>query len=62
MKQTSIEWLVEQICGDHTKVWHDVIEQAKKLHMQEIIKAWNDGISYEEKNGQQYYLETFKKD
>jgi hypothetical protein len=62
MKQTSIEGLVEQICGDHTLLWHDVIQQAKKLHMQEIIKAWNDGISYEEKNGQQYYQETFKKD
>jgi hypothetical protein len=62
MKQTSIEWLVEQICGDNTKVWHDVIEQAKKMHKQEIIKAWNDGIPYEEKNGQQYYEETFRKD
>lgn len=73
--QTSIEWLVEQICGEHTKVWHDVIQQAKKMHKQEIIDAVNEGIKEgyrdyidtewgrkHDYNPEQYYQETFKKD
>jgi hypothetical protein len=75
MKQTSIEFLIEQVFGEHTKVWHDVIEQAKKMHKQEIIDAVNEGIKEgysdytdtesgreHDYNPEQYYQETFRKD
>jgi hypothetical protein len=28
---TAVEWLVEQICGDHTEQWQKEIEQAKQM-------------------------------
>ena len=65
--QTSIEFLIEQVFGEHTKVWHDVIEQAKQMHKQEIIKSNRDGVDMviDKKRfvtGEQYYQNTFKKD
>jgi hypothetical protein len=38
MKQTAVEWLVEQICGDHTSEWHEQIEQAKAMETKERLK------------------------
>jgi hypothetical protein len=31
MKQTAVDWLVEQICGDHTSEWQEQIDQAKAM-------------------------------
>ena len=42
-KQTAVEWLVEQICGDHTEQWQKEIEQAKEMEKQQIIDAFNNG-------------------
>jgi hypothetical protein len=39
MKQTAIEWLVEQICGDHTSEWQKQIEQAKEMEKEQIIES-----------------------
>ena len=58
MKQTAVEWLVEQICGDHTSEWQEQIEQAKEMEKEQIIEAYcngDDNISAEH-----YYNETFK--
>jgi hypothetical protein len=38
MKQTAVEWLVEQICGDHTEQWQKEIEQAKEMEKKEKIE------------------------
>jgi hypothetical protein len=37
MKQTAVEWLVEQICGDHTEQWQKEIEQAKEMEKEQKI-------------------------
>ena len=38
MKQTAVEWLVEQICGDHTSEWQEQIKQAKAMETKEKLK------------------------
>ena len=38
MKQTAVEWLIEQICGDHTEQWQKEIEQAKEMEKKEKIE------------------------
>jgi hypothetical protein len=56
-KQSSIEWLVEQIVKEKGLVDLD-IQQAKEMHKQEIIDAveWN----YKSNMGEVYYLATYK--
>jgi hypothetical protein len=54
-KQTAVEWLVEQICGDHTEQWQKEIEQAKEMEKEQIVRAFG----YEEIDGEQYYNETY---
>ena len=41
--KTSIEWLIEQICGDHTGAWEEQIAQAKAMHKEEVERAWRNG-------------------
>ena len=61
MKQTAVEWLVEQICGDHTSEWQEQIDQAKEMEKEQIENAYRFGISDEYVIGsQRYYNETFK--
>jgi len=38
MKQTAVEWMVEQICGDHTSEWQEQINQAKAIEKQQSIE------------------------
>ena len=38
-KMTTVEWLVEQICGDHTSEWQKQIEQAKAMEKEEKIEC-----------------------
>jgi hypothetical protein len=69
--QTSIEWFIEHLLGngllrltkeDHS-LYSELRDKAKEMHKQEIIDAWEDGPTYlEDKSGEQYYQETFKKD
>ena len=61
MKQTSIEWLFEQIPLEWTtkRSAFEALQQAKEMHKQEIIDAaerWK-GTDFAER----YYEETFKK-
>jgi hypothetical protein len=67
--QTSIEWLWEQIPFEFTskRSAFEAFEQAKEMHKQEIIDAYNQGASDAYPNGSYiegntYYQETFKKD
>jgi hypothetical protein len=70
MKQTSIEWFVEQL--EKHLLSQDVVlqlkntesfEQAKEMHKKEIIDAYFEGAyGGDNISGEQYYQETFKKD
>jgi hypothetical protein len=48
MKQTAVEWLVEQICGDHTEQWQKEIEQAKEMEKEQIEIAFFKGDLFAE--------------
>jgi hypothetical protein len=69
---TSIEWLEEQLNPDmktmQGNIIQDLLEQAKEMHKQEIIDAWNGGdyaYFYSKETGRDfadgndYYAETF---
>ena len=78
-KQSSVEWLIEQILLKHPIItqflpnWNfdkSIIEQAKAMHKEEIIKSMSvafidgakiGGITYESpyEDWEQYYNETF---
>jgi hypothetical protein len=62
---TSIEWFWQQIKKSNC-TYDDVeklFEQAKEMHKEEIIDAWENGQdSFSSRNAEQYYQETFKKD
>ena len=47
--KTAVDWLVEQICGDHTSEWQEQIEQAKEMEKEQIhaeyMRGWKDGLT-----------------
>jgi hypothetical protein len=63
---TSIEWLAKELeshgdpqyCELEWKTLDLLLEQAKEMHKQEIIDAWND-VYGNIKDAEQYYQETF---
>lgn len=68
MKQlTAVEWLVEQICGDHTSEWQEQINQAKAMEKEQIkdafVECWKsnvtDGVECK-LDAEQYYTETYE--
>jgi HEPN domain-containing protein len=61
-KQSSIDWLVEQLRMQnplYTK--EQIIEMAKEMEKQQIIDAYRDAITYGifDEDAEQYYTETF---
>ena len=73
MKQTSVEWLINQhrlllLCQDslmkENKYFQKldfINEEAKKMEKWQITKAWCDGaMSIEEENAEDYYNSTFQ--
>lgn len=65
MKQTAVEWLIEQIISLQSKdlklsEQYDkkLIEQAKEMEKQQIETAYNKAVPF--KFGKEYYEETFK--
>jgi hypothetical protein len=73
MKQTAVEWLVDQILNNKgarvisTSTFYikdEIVEQAKEMEKQQIIDACYFGsqnLPYEVKDkSEQYYNETFK--
>lgn len=59
-KQSSVEWLVEQL--EQQGFLYDLdIEQAKAMHKEEVTDAYIDGHSTwgENRNAEQYYNEIF---
>jgi predicted secreted protein len=72
MKQTAVEWLIEQLCGEHTDAWKEEIKQALELEKQQIKYAYNQGYrdGGDEGSGKDislfddanlYYNDTYKK-
>ena len=64
MKQTAVEWLVEQMKLDELFNADYFIEQAKEMEKEQIIRARQDGLDNGFSNGSWdsnlYYNETFK--
>lgn len=72
MKQSSIDWLIEQLTemgclsiyyGSNSVT--TTIEQAKEKHKNEIIDAWCDGANPDKDNtiyARDYYNETYGND
>ena len=63
-KQGCVDWLVEEI--NKQKAWADplklepIIEQAKAMHKEEIIDAYEQGDKYKLNfSGEHWYNETF---
>jgi hypothetical protein len=71
MKQTAVEWLVEQLNEkidfiplDKWDMIRDIIQQAKAMEKEQIMDANRDGVDmvlYKKDfiSGEQYYNETF---
>ena len=61
MKQTAVEWLINQMVQSTTmKGWIEIFEQAEEMEKQQIIDAWEDGQnSFSTINAKQYYKEIF---
>ena len=67
MKQTAVEWLVEQLWeAKKTKSnWKQIEAQAKAMEKEQIVDAYWKGVEtelYERpfRTSEQYYNETFK--
>ena len=63
-KQSSIDWLFEQVWINPVSKLPEILEQAKAMHQEEIITANRDGVDMviDKKpyvTGEEYYNETF---
>ena len=62
-KQSSVDWLIDQVEDYIGLIPLDIIEQAKEMEKQQITNAYWDGgqdIPLTENRCEQYYNETFK--
>lgn len=71
MKQTAVEWLVEELPHLEAKLLRKIIEQAKEMEKEQIVTTWNtahqagrfEGKGIAEENWQtfeSYWKEIFK--
>ena len=62
MKQTAVEWLVEEIHKNIEFIPVSMQEQAKEMEKEQIIDAFDEGNpnGFIIKCGEQYYNETYK--
>ena len=61
-KQTSVEWLYEQVWIKPLYKFPEVIEQAKELHRQEIMDAYRFPNTLSDISSEQYYRDTYDTD
>ena len=59
-QQTAVEWLVEQLYAPCRGIPSHIIEKAKEMEKEQIIKAYENTNSMA-MYGEQYYNETFNK-
>ena len=65
MKQTAVEFLIDNLHYFYSLKWDDIVEKAKEMEKQQIEDAFQQGFNnayfsnplYKE----QYYNETYKK-
>jgi hypothetical protein len=43
--QTSIEWLIDQVFGEHTHMWEKEIAQARLMNSSEKYDAYTEGYT-----------------
>jgi len=68
MKQTAVDYIKEKLmCNEYwyeNMTFDQILEQAKEMEKEQIIKAhtngWNKGIQNEFTISQQYYKETYE--
>lgn len=66
MKQTAIEWLIEEIILrlgiriENTFDGNNLLKQAKEMEKEQIIEAHGSKQYHKSISGEQYYNETFK--
>jgi hypothetical protein len=61
MKQTSVDWLIDQVEDYIGLIPVDIIEQAKEMHQQQIIDARIKGDYFcDIPKAEQYYNDTFR--
>jgi hypothetical protein len=61
MKQTAVEWLVEQLDGERHLTENEikrVIEQAKEMEKDQIVKAY-ENLDFNLVDGEDYYNKTY---
>ena len=64
-KQTSVEWLIDQVEDFIGLIPIDIIAKAKQLHKQEVVDAFNSGDFIHhynqdiDKDGHEYYDEIY---
>ena len=66
MKQTAVEWLVEQLPIRIINSYQSEIAKANKMFEEQIMDAFCVGVDdgfdgYGEENKEKYYNDTFKK-
>jgi hypothetical protein len=66
MKQTAVEWLIDQLIPkDQHEGIMDIIEQAKEMEKEQIMDAANKLLYHStgpsDTAAEQYYNETYKK-
>jgi len=64
MKQTAVEWLVDNLHYLHSTKWDDIVEQAKEMEKEQIENAFRIGaaneLTFGDNKAEQYYNDTFK--
>jgi hypothetical protein len=67
MKQSAVEYLIENLIFFYSKNWDAIVEQAKEMEKQQIIDSvnktnqnWVSEKAVFLESGEQYYKETFK--
>ena len=59
-KQSSIEWLIDNLYLKDSIKWEEIIEQAKAMHKEEIIKSWMATDNELQRiSAEKYYNNTF---
>jgi hypothetical protein len=68
MEQTAVEYLYEALweAGKDKFIWQIILQQAKEMEKEQIIRARQDGLDNGFSNGSWdsnlYYNETYEKD
>ena len=58
-EQTTVEWIEQEMLKGDLSM-KQILEQAKKMFMEQIEKTYDDGIMKgRQEDGQQYYEQTY---